>query len=240
MRFESHRTSRLHHAIWATKVVCVRSSTAFIGDFSSERPSKRALWSDRQNCSHHVSHKSKRVRLLFEEDASVPKTLRRSNPLYSATAVVFDYMYSCPALLGVSQKGSRERCLPVFFLKMKRKKTEENGKNGRKRKKRKEPEKTEENGKNGKKNGKNRKNSKNGKKRKETERNGKRRKRKETEQTEENGKQKGRKQKENKEKTGKNGRNGRKRKNGKNWKRHRSGDPFCETPIFFPWENKHL
>ena len=42
-------------------------------------------------------------------------------------------------LIGVSQKGSRERCLPVFFvfLKMKRKKTEneteENGKNGKNR-----------------------------------------------------------------------------------------------------------
>ena len=50
-------------------------------------------------------------------------------------------------LFGVSQKGSRERCLPAFFLKMKRKKrkktetngrngkTERNGRNGRKRKK---------------------------------------------------------------------------------------------------------
>ena len=34
--------------------------------------------------------------------------------------------------IGVSQKGSRERCLPVFFLKMKRKKTEESGKKRKK------------------------------------------------------------------------------------------------------------
>ena len=71
---------------------------------------------------------------------------------------------------------------------------------------------------------------------KETERkqgeNGKktRRKRKKTEEktrkkTEENG----RKRKENKEKTKKNRRKKRK-ENGKNRKRHRSGDPFCETP----------
>ena len=35
--------------------------------------------------------------------------------------------------------------------------------------------------------------------------------------------------------------NGKKRKktekNGKNRKRHRSGDPFCETPIFESWDN---
>ena len=66
--------------------------------------------------------------------------------------------------LGVSQKGSRERCLLFFFF------FSEN-----------EMEKTEENGK---------KTEENGKKRKKTE------------------------------------------ENGKNQKRHRSGDPFCETPIF--------
>ena len=63
----------------------------------------------------------------------------------------------------------------------------------------------------------------------------------EKEQTEENGKkteENGRKRKENKEKTEKTEENGRKRKKkGKNRKRHRSGDPFCETPImgFIQW-----
>ena len=70
--------------------------------------------------------------------------------------------------IGVSQKGSRERYLPVFFLKMKRKKTEETEKKGRKRK-----TKTERNGK---------KTEENGKKRKKREKSQK------TEQTEENGK----------------------------------------------------
>ena len=49
----------------------------------------------------------------------------------------------------------------------------------------------------------------------------KRKKGKKTKKKEENGKE-GRKRKENKEKT---------EKNGKYRKRHRSGDPFCETPI---------
>ena len=108
-------------------------------------------------------------------------------------------------------KGVSRTVSPRFFFEKrtkkngrKRKKTEENGK------KQKEKEKTEENGKNGKKEkiG-TRKNSKNGTKRKETEK-----KRKKTER-----------------KQGKTEKNGRKRKkNGKNRKRHRSGDPFCETP----------
>ena len=74
--------------------------------------------------------------------------------LFSAKIVFF---YLWPEGIGVSQKGSRKRCLPVFFLKR-------NEKNGRKRKKRK---KTEKNGKKRTKRKKTEKNGKNGRKQKE-------------------------------------------------------------------------
>ena len=90
------------------------------------------------------------------------------------------HTHSFNVIVGVSQKGSRELCLPAFFSENE---TEENGKK-------------EGNGKNGKIRNP-RKTAKKGKKK---------RKRKTTERT---------------EKT---------EENGKNWKRHRSGDPFCEIP----------
>ena len=71
------------------------------------------------------------------------------------------------------------------------------------KKKRKETEKAEKNG-------------RNGNKRKETER------KKTEKKTEENGKKTRKKRKEKRKKT---------KKKGKNRKRHRSGDPFCDSPI---------
>ena len=143
-----------------------------------------ALFASKCRCSHDFQ-------------AEIPKSLADKCCLRLAVGepVAMIVVSSCLTISsGVSQQGSRERCLPVsfFFLKMKRKqkrkKTERNGK------------KTEENGKKWK------KTEENGKKRKKTER-----------------------------KHRKNGKKGRKRKktekNGKNRKRHRSGDPFCETPI---------
>ena len=72
----------------------------------------------------------------------------------------------------------------------------------------------------------------------------KRKKRKKTERK--HGRKHGRKRKENTEKNGKNGRKRQENteKNGRNRKRHRSGDPFCETPghtahVFARHEGKH-
>ena len=133
------------------------------------------------------------------------------------------------------KRGLANGVSPFFFLKMKRKKTEENGRKRKKteknRKKRKKTEKTEENGKKRKKRKKSepektaktekKQTEKNGKKK--TEKNGK--KRKKRKKTEKNGKKRNKRKKteENGRKRKENGKNGRKRKkteeNGKKGKK---------------------
>ena len=46
--------------------MCLRICTGFKGVFLQREASMRALWSDRQNCSHNVSQKVKRIRRLSE------------------------------------------------------------------------------------------------------------------------------------------------------------------------------
>ena len=82
--------------------------------------------------------------------------------------LIWGTRYCEPQTVGVSQKGSRERCLPFFFSENETEKTRKKGKNGQKRKKGRKQKKTEETEENGRKR-KQGKQERNGRKRKKME-----------------------------------------------------------------------
>ena len=85
---------------------------------------------------------AKSVALRFPGFGGLSQETRATPPENGPVAPTFSAFKGGAALqVGVLQKGSRERRLPVFFF-FSENETEEKGKNGRKRKK------TEENGKN--------------------------------------------------------------------------------------------